>query len=421
MAEQSRKNPPVRSWPELSRLFPRLDADRRSLLDRLPKILEQIRPLNKSRRDTLPGDVRELSSLLTSGRGELKRPYWIHPAFVSAYLYYFLPWNLIRLTRLFSGLSLPDPDFAKKPLLLDAGSGPLTLPIALWLAKPDWRVKPLSVLALDSSRQPLELGAKILAALSAENGVEPWSLRTVAGPVDALYSAYRKNAAKLDASPWLVSGANILNELRRGRNPRRSEEDDEKSFLTDLLESWGAFREYDSFKGFLFVEPGTRLGGDTIMELREAANDLGYAPASPCAGADACPLLRRKSGKSGGLSASWCHFTFAADDAPRWLENLSAEAGLAKKTLSLSFLLLSTRERRSKVNPFPCRVLSQPFAVPGVSPACRYGCAAPGLCLLPDSRSLASGDLTLAVDAKKRDARGQALIIEPATPKKTKF
>lgn len=36
-------------------------------------------------------------------------PYWSSPAAVSAYLYYFLPWNLLRLTRLLAALPLSDP------------------------------------------------------------------------------------------------------------------------------------------------------------------------------------------------------------------------------------------------------------------------------------------------------------------------
>lgn len=138
------------AWPQVVPLFPPLSAAAREALERLPEALAKVRPLSAAHRRSLPEDVADLSRLLTTERGALNRPYWSSPAFVSAYLYYFLPWNLLRLTRLLSGLPLPDPGAAVVPeseaLLLDAGSGPLTLPLALWLARPLWREAPVRVL-----------------------------------------------------------------------------------------------------------------------------------------------------------------------------------------------------------------------------------------------------------------------------------
>lgn len=97
------------AWPQVVPLFPPLSAAAREALERLPEALAKVRPLSAAHRRSLPEDVADLSRLLTTERGALNRPYWSSPAFVSAYLYYFLPWNLLRLTRLLSGLPLPDP------------------------------------------------------------------------------------------------------------------------------------------------------------------------------------------------------------------------------------------------------------------------------------------------------------------------
>ena len=92
----SRPLPPS-PWPQAEPLFPPLDADARTALERLPEALHKVWPLNAAHRRSLPEDVAALSRLLTTERRDLRHPYWSSPAFVSAYLYYFLPWNLLRL------------------------------------------------------------------------------------------------------------------------------------------------------------------------------------------------------------------------------------------------------------------------------------------------------------------------------------
>ena len=98
-------------------------------------------PLDSKRLQELPGEIRELSHGLTDERGERRVGYMNEPAVISAYIRYYMWWNLVRLTRVFSGLplTLADGDAA-----VDLGSGPLTLPIALWMARPDLRAVKLT-------------------------------------------------------------------------------------------------------------------------------------------------------------------------------------------------------------------------------------------------------------------------------------
>ena len=54
-------------------------------------------PLSRNHHADLPEAIRDLSAMLTYERGGLGRSYWSAPRYVSAYLRYFLPWNLVRL------------------------------------------------------------------------------------------------------------------------------------------------------------------------------------------------------------------------------------------------------------------------------------------------------------------------------------
>ena len=458
------------AWKGAAPLFPPLTAEARAILDQLPEVLARVWPLSAAHRRSLPDDIARLSRLLTTERAALDRPYWSTPAFVSAYMYYFLPWNLVRLIRLLAAMPLPDPQAVVaqggKALLIDTGSGPLTLPLALWLARPEWRQVPIQVLALDSSSQPLELGRSLLHEVAALTFHQPWQVQIVRAPLEQAARQAAPLLAGGQARPWLVSAANVLNELRFGKRSGRvstldsydeddaplmgrmddpdmegradfdqSAEPDERpddcrqerlarflDALAPLFRSHGRSAT-DSAEGqssgpaLLFVEPGTRLGGSTIMDLRHLAVEGGLTALAPCPHQAACPLLGGQGGRT------WCHFTFGSEDAPRWLEDLSADAGLGKSGLSLAPLLLSPvaapevaagqEQGRKTSGSMKARVLTAPFAVPGLAGRGRYACAACGLLLLEDAEGLPSGSLLevqVPPDAR-RDAKSGARIV----------
>ena len=435
------QEPNAAQWQTAGELLPPLDAEAQAALAQLPLALERVRPLSGAHRRSLAEDIAALSRVLTSDRAELKRPYWSRPDFVSAYLYYFLPWNLVRLARLFRGLPLPAPAASQgEALLLDAGAGPLTAALALWLAKPEWRTLPLRVLALDSARQPLELGRALFAAWGEVLGEPVWPVRLERGPLESL-AARAWPLASQGARPWLISAANVLNEarpLRRSRGYAAQEQDagdkeddnglDER--LERLLAAWspllgpcmdappdaGEKAAHEALTPFLlFVEPGTRLGGSTLMRLRQLALAGGLSALAPCVSDTQCPLAR----------GAWCHFTFSPQGAPGWLAELAAQAGLAKRSLSLSALLLAqarpasadgAAKARKSASP-QARVLSSPFAVPETQGLARYACAACGLALLEDAGRLASGSLVRLESQsprQRRDARSGARVFAPS-------
>lgn len=456
--------PQQERWQLVSPLLPEPDAALREGLDLLGAALARVRPLAAAHARSLPQDVAALSRLLTVERAHLHQPYWASPALISAYLYYFLPWNVLRQARLLSALPLPDPriwlEQGRRPLLLDMGSGPLSLPIALWLARPEWRALPLSVLALDASSQPLELGRELLRALAETQGQSAWEIRTVRAPLGqaarqlARTAGQRPRAAAEGEAPalWLASAANVLNEMLSGggagRTGRRDgvsawEADDDTATPGDLREDslFGQRLEsvLDSLEevleggapslpaSLLVVEPGTRLGGTAIMRLRGAALERGLVPLAPCTHAADCPLERGRSGRG------WCHMTFDCAGAPDWLVQLSEAAGLAKDSLSLAPLLLSTaaetvqdgldaREAEAAgtdglLARAALRVLSAPFAVPGLPGRARYACGVGGLALLGDAECLPSGGLVEAQipEQPRFDRRSGALLLLPET------
>ena len=464
--ERQNQRPAARSfesgaWPAARALFPPLSAETQRILDMLPEALAKVWPLNTAHKRSLPDDVAQLSRLLTTERAGLARPYWSSPASISAYLYYFLPWNLVRLTRLLASLPLADPRAVApqggEALLVDVGSGPLTLPLALWLARPEWRSAPVRVLAMDTSSQPLELGKTLMEVLGELTGQPVWPVRVARAPLDQVLRQAAPLLSGGRARPWLISAANVLNELRFGKkrsrgasaiededefdsldaegmdidgNPAADEADGEKpegcreDRLDSFLESLSPLFDHADSRGeatagspapvgpsLLFVEPGTRLGGSTIMRLRQLAVDGGLTALAPCTHQADCPLLRGQGGRT------WCHFTFGSEGAPLWLEDLSQASGLGKSGLSLSPLLLAAMpEAEAQTSgSLPVRVLSAPFLVPGLAGRARYACSGKGILLLENAECLASGDeLTVSIAAgAPRDRKSGALQVSP--------
>lgn len=406
-------SPSFQPWRGVQPLLPALSSEARQLLNALAQALPAVRPLKAAHRKSLPRDIADLSRLLTVDRAELHHPYWGSPGLASAYMHYFLPWNIIRLARLLSALPLPDPQLwlqrHNTPWLLDVGSGPLTLPLALWLARPEWRSLPLGILALDTAALPLELGRELLKTWAGMSG-QPlaWRILTARAPLEHLprHAArlLRERSERDTPAVWLVSAANVLNELygktsdheAAATDPDAAVEDEETGTtggrLPGVLDAlapllWeGPDGEGAPAPAALFVEPGTRLGGKTIMRLRTLALDGGLSALVPCTHDEACPLLAdRRRG--------WCHFTFDSNDAPAWLTQLSRQAGLAKTSLSLAPLLLTPRAQTPPHHEDAIRILSAPFRVPGMRGEARYACAARGLLLLEQAEGVPSGGL----------------------------
>jgi hypothetical protein len=315
--------------------------------------------------------VAELSRLLTRARDEREGGYLNRPDLLSAYLRYFLPWNVFRLLKLFE--ISPLPALSAGDALTDIGSGPLTLPIALWIAFPGFRSLALEFRCIDKSAAALEAGRRLFAALSGgrEGGSGPegslpvsWKIRTIHGSPGI---PIRGKKARL------VSAVNLFNEIRAA--PEKAVR------AAALLDSLGA-----KDGGILVMEPGNPQGGAFIAALRAALLERGRLPAAPCVHAGSCPMPGIVMPGAARGKPKWCHFTFDTAEVPPALHELSRAAGIPKERAAFSFLLTGpgagSAERPG--NPPRIRVVSGSFPV-GRGWG-RYGCSERGLVLVTGSK-----------------------------------
>ena len=378
-------------------LFPRLDDVSRRLVDRIPALVDELFPLPGRFRAGLPRDVATLSGLLTFSRGERGGSYLGKAPLLSAYLRYFLPWNVYRLCRLLPALPLALSDGDS---IVDLGSGPLTLPLALWIARPELRKRRLELRCLDKTGAALDAGKKLFDALSGGNS--SWAIRLIRAPLGAELRGPK--AA-------FVTAINVFNELfwdiAHGQSAALTAFAERNARLLSSLSTEAA--------SVLVVEPGIPQSGMFIAALRAALTERGRAPRAPCPHTERCPCSG--DGSNHG-KAKWCHFAFDTSDAPKPLLQLSDAAGIPKERATMSFLMAGKPDDMSEG--FITRVISDAFPV-GAPLYGRYACSARGLVLLTGSRAALeqrpSGAL-LRLDPPDeraplpRDPKSRALVVK---------
>jgi len=386
----------------------KLLAETQNLLNNLPALINKTFPIPAQFRGKLPSDIAELSRLLTNKRGERSLSYLGRPNFLSAYLHYFLPWNLYRLCLLLKDLDIK---LSSDDTITDLGSGTLTFPAALWIARPDLRTVPLEIFCIDRSSQALEAGKKFFDTLCAASSTSAevkgnlWKINLVRKDIDIRKSGVIHNAA---GKSKLVSAVNLFNEIYE-RVPH-SNTGALKQIAFDCAKMMHAQAAENTC--LLTVEPGIPQSGRFISFLREALIELGRPPAAPCTHSEICPLGDNKNKK-------WCHFAHENFDPPKELARLSAAARLPKERLVYSYLLTNAAQNQTTQ---AVRVISDTFPLPGGKTGC-YGCSAQGLVLLTKDKhnkdKVKSGDLiTDFIDTNEQDAKSGALIINLSKEKK---
>ncbi len=442
-------------------IFRPLSPDQKNGLEAAMRAIAAAVPLSAAHSRELPHAVRDLSRALTRERSRLDQPYWISPRLMAAYCRYFLPWNLVRLSLLLPNLRLA---LSPGDTVLDLGSGPLTMPVALWLAYPEWRTMPLTFVCNDSSPKPMQIGRDILQALAAaplaagappaeehagasprgphpsqgphpSRGEFPWRLEFVRGPLEAALRGFRSKAA-------LITAGNVLNELPPDRETPLEERLAELAMLAASRLAPGG--------RFLIVEPGSRLGGKLVALTRRAGFAAGLVPESPCPHWGPCPMLARRA-------TGWCHFSHAigggTEGAPQALADLTRRAKLEKDGLTLSCLLLrpARNEELRLVHPDPdcetdelfgddvpdearidggnpagpenalpkhsfVRIISDLIRLPD-RPAARYACSDRGLALVLNALRMPSGAAMQVrwPEEETRDPKSGAVVV-PLVP-----
>lgn len=392
-------------------LLPELPAESRQILENFETLVQGVRPLSSRQLLRLPENIRDVSHLLTDQRGGRRMGYLNDTVYLSAYMRYFQWWNLLRLTRLFAGLKPSQLNVPDNGICLDIGSGPLTVPIALWLARPDLREKKLTWYCLDHSQTALSLGEELYLAIAArsiadlaseQKSLEPWRIIRVKGE---LGESVRQRA-------HLVTAANVFNEVveESGKPPEFT-----AKRAADIIMHYK-----EASAQVLVVEPGTPPAVRFLTAFRGALARKGLNVVSPCpkgmewtegtAEGKGCPCPM-----DGGRGNKWCHFTFSTEDAPPKLQKLSSRAGLPKERASLAFVLASSFASKSpaKESQLEIRVISEPIKLPGERTG-YYGCSQQGLVLVESATSLAPGQLLHVQEpsSPRRDKKSGALVIK---------
>lgn len=389
--------------------------------------LSELIPMKPSQKKELPYACKELSEYLTTEREMLSRPYWTSPRLVSAYLHYFMVWNLIRLCRLFPQINLGT--IPQKCTFVDLGSGPLTIPLALFLARKDLHKKEITFICSDIAPQPLQLGKNLFEMLRQKLAPAcAWKIEIVRAP-------NHKILRQIHTPVSLITMGNVLNE---GDEKKKISTFEQIQYLYD-----NACQVLDEKGKILVVEPGTRQGARMIQILRnlvteemqelneeedfeeisfdendfdnDFAEDKEEAPnqiISPCPYKISCPLTKQFHGQN-----AWCHFNVKATYIPKELKELSQKAGLAKESISLSYLYLAKKELAEKLvkqeqSEHKARIISDAFVLPRYQGRARYACHEKGLLLIVDSAPIPTGTLCEVKIPQKiiRDMKSKAIL-----------
>ncbi|MDR2151155.1 MAG: small ribosomal subunit Rsm22 family protein [Spirochaetaceae bacterium] len=367
-------------------LFSPLSPEALHSINTLTKRVEALFPIPARFQGKLLRTVADLSQLFTAHRPVRTCIYLNDPPKLSAYLRYFLPWNVYRLCRLLPSLPLTLQD---GDALTDLGSGPLTFPLALWIARPDLRTKHLEFRCLDRAGAALEAGKKLFSSLL---DCPHWHIKTIRASLSA--PVHGPKAA-------LITASMVLNEEYESPHTALAGIAERAAHLLTARTTPDGM--------VLVVEPGIPRSGKLISALRTALHTAGFPCLSPCPHTSTCPC-------PDSPDAKWCHFAFSTDDAPPALLNLSAAAGIPKERATLSFLLAGSTGSCTK----GLRIVSDAFPIDRADHAQygRYACSERGLVLLTGKKAAIkaydSGTLLPLPDRapQKRDQKTGAFIVE---------
>lgn len=407
----SSKNTAIKPAQQKSRCTPMFSSsaipqDAQEILKTFDQIVAQTRNMSSKQQTLLPGQIKKLSHQLTDDRSSRRIGYMNDASLVSAYISYFMWWNLVRLTKLFAnlpkeGICLNDGD-----VCLDLGSGPLTVPVALWLSRPELRNKKLTFYCMDLSQTALSAGEEIflsIAARTIKDNQEPWKIIRVKGAIGTGI----KEKAKL------VTCANVFNELAQ---TNEMPPDYLSKKYTGDIES---YLSKDEGAAVMLIEPGDPKSARLVSLMRDSFIRRGLMPVSPCPHFHMCPMEGRTTSNPNG---KWCNFAFDTEDAPLQLLKLSEKSNLTKERAVLSYVLSKRQENcdtKQDDSTMMLRVASDFIKLPELRKSGYYCCSEYGLVLAIDQSNVrpVNGDLIKVKkpanpDKLLRDKKSDALIIE---------
>ena len=413
-----------------------IPAESKRIIENFDDIVADVRNLSGKQRVSLYGAIKNLSHQLTDDRNSRRLGYMNEAGYISAYISYFMWWNLVRQVSLFA--NLPKSAFtslvnSEQPVAIDVGSGTLTAVIALWLARPELRSKKITWYCMDLSQTALSAGEDLFLSIAAktirETGgegtsgtetpatspsatTEPWKIVRVKG---AFGTSIKEKAD-------FITCANVFNEIIQ--NNEMPTDFLAKKYANELL---SYLKNEDS--AVLLVEPGDPHSARFISLMRDALIRQKYSPVAPCPHAGTCPMAGRTSGKTTnayGKNAKWCNFAFDTESAPSHLLKLSEKAGLPKERASLSFVISKKSAEESKTSTASksktaektfIRIASDFIRLPDLHKSGYYACSEFGMLLAIDEHGIQpkNGELLqikTPEDLSERDKKSGALIVK---------
>lgn len=398
----------------------KLPKEAEEVLKDFDTIIQGLLPLNSKQFSKLPDDIRELSHQLTDERDTRRTAYMNEKVTLSAYTRYFMWWNLVRLTRLFSNIDLSKADIKDGDACIDLGSGPLTAVISLWLSRPELRALNLTWYCVDISPTALSLGEDLFLSVAArtlsEEMENKWKIIRVKGQMG---TSIKKKAK-------LLICANMFNEVFQSES--RPLDFLAKKYSEDLT------RYGDKKTSYLVIEPGIPRSARFISLLRDTFIRKDMSITAPCSHCEICPMDGRllkgphmnKTADS-NRTGKWCNFAFPVKNAPEKLQKLSAAAKIPKERVVLSFVFATPAAEENKglvKNESAAQKSDKTVLLRIASDPIRlsekigfYACSRLGLVLyIPKKGQLTfSGDLvevSLPKREPKKDFKSGAIIIE---------
>lgn len=401
-----------------------------SILKDFDDIIADVRGLSGKQKVQLYGAIKNLSHQLTDDRGSRRIGYMNEATFLSAYISYFMWWNLVRLTRLFANLPKSAFNLNDSSVAIDIGSGPLTVPIALWLARPELRSKKITWYCVDLSQTALSAGEDLYLSIAAKTmGIkdekspastadtsdsqeaETWNIIRVKGNL----------GVSIKEKADLVTCGNVFNEIiQRNEMPTDFLA---KKYADQLLSYLKT--DAENAQTVLLIEPGDPHSARFVSLMRDALIRRNFMPASPCTHCNECPMSGRTHGRtvnSYGKNAKWCNFAFNTDSAPAKLLKLSEKANLQKERAGLSFILAQNNHSQQKKGGQESsektfiRIASDFIKLPELHKSGYYACSPFGMLLAIDDSHIQpkNGELlqiNTPENLTERDKKSGALIV----------
>ena len=364
-------------------IFKENDEDTKALLNSFDLIIKDALKLSSKQAASLPKDIRILFHELTNERGSRKVNYLNNPVKLTAYIYHYMWWNLVRISKLIGNL---DFDLNDGDIIADFGCGPMTLMCAFWIAKPELRSKKLHWYCADISGKALAAGEALFNSLFAFTNQNAGIEQTSKWKLTKLNGSF---GLPLKEKVNLFVSANMFNEIFWDSSIKiEGEAERAAKTIQHYLQENGAA---------LIIEPGIPLAGEFVSALRKNFIEKKYKIISPCPHSEICPIPGKKTAEQKNIkypiaSDKWCHFSFYADDAPPKLVELSEAAKLEKTRASLSFIYCRGEENKEKPGEskkekkdFLARISSEIIKL-GNGKIGRYACSEKGFLLLTEKK-----------------------------------